>query len=132
MKKILNILISSITLIKFEFYKNIKQGYNMNFYLFIVTVPNIEEGKRIAQNLVETKLAACVNIIKNVSSVYRWKGEIQEDDEPILIIKTTEQNCESIVQRINTIHSYDIPECIGLKIEKGSQKYLNWIKEVVD
>ncbi|MFW9823406.1 MAG: divalent-cation tolerance protein CutA [Candidatus Thorarchaeota archaeon] len=104
----------------------------MNFYLFIVTVPNIEEGKRIAQNLVETKLAACVNIIKNVSSIYRWKDGIQEDDEHLLIIKTTEQNCESIIQRINTIHSYDIPECIGLKIEKASQKYLNWIKEVVD
>ncbi|MFW9894533.1 MAG: divalent-cation tolerance protein CutA [Candidatus Thorarchaeota archaeon] len=104
----------------------------MNFYLFIVTVPNIEEGKKIAQNLVETKLAACVNIIKNVSSIYRWKEEIQEDDEHLLIIKTTEDKSEVLIEEINKIHSYDIPECIGLKIEKGSQKYLNWIKEVVD
>ncbi|MFX1454177.1 MAG: divalent-cation tolerance protein CutA [Promethearchaeota archaeon] len=104
----------------------------MNFYIFIVTVPNIEEGKKIAQNLVETKLAACVNIIKNVSSIYRWKEEIQEDDEHLLIIKTTEDKSEVLIEEINKIHSYDIPECIGLKIEKGSQKYLNWIKEVVD
>ncbi len=104
----------------------------MNFYLFTVTVPTIEEGKKIAKILVESKLAACVNILKDISSVYRWKGEIQEDNEHLLLIKTTEENSESIVQKINTIHSYTEPECIGFKIEKGSQKYLNWIKDVVD
>ncbi len=104
----------------------------MDFYLFTVTVPNIEEGKKIAGSLVESRLAACVQIIKDISSVYRWKGEIQEDNEHLLLIKTTEDNSESIIQKINEIHSYDIPECIGFKVEKGSQKYLNWIKDVVD
>jgi len=104
----------------------------MNFYIFTVTVPNIEEGKKIAKNLVESKLAACVNIIKDISSVYRWKGEIQEDNEHLLLIKTTEDKSESLIQKINAIHSYETPECIGFKVEKGSQKYLNWIKDVVD
>ncbi len=104
----------------------------MNFYLFIVTVPSIDEGKKIARSLVESKLAACVNIIKDISSVYRWKGEIQEDNEHLLLIKTTEDKSESVIQKINAIHSYSEPECIGFKVEKGSQKYLNWIKDVVD
>ena len=122
-------MISSITLIK---NRNIKGRTKMDFYLFIVTVPNIEEGKKIARSLVESRLAACVNIIKDISSVYRWKGEIQEDNEQLLLIKTTEEKSESLIQKIKAIHSYSEPECIGFKVEKGSQKYLNWIKDVVD
>ncbi|MBY8984043.1 MAG: divalent-cation tolerance protein CutA [Candidatus Lokiarchaeota archaeon] len=104
----------------------------MNFYLFIVTVPTVEEGKKIIKNLIESKLAACVNMIKNISSVYRWKEEIHEDNEHLLLIKTTEEKCESVIQKINEIHSYSVPECIGFKIDKGSEKYLNWVKDVVD
>ena len=104
----------------------------MAYYLFIVTVPNIEEGQKIARNLVESKLAACVNIIKNIDSIYRWKGEIEEDHEHLLLIKTTEENSDLLIQNIRKTHSYENPECIGLKIEKGSNKYLNWIKDVVD
>ncbi len=104
----------------------------MNYYIFLVTVPNIEEGQRIAKILVENKLAACVNIIRNILSIYRWKGKIEEDDEHLLLIKTTKENSESIIDKINEIHSYEIPECIGFKIEKGSESYLNWIKEVVE
>ncbi|MFX1378485.1 MAG: divalent-cation tolerance protein CutA [Promethearchaeota archaeon] len=104
----------------------------MNYYIFLVTVPNIEESKKIASLLVKSKLAACVNIIHNISSVYRWKGEIEEDDEYLLLIKTIEKNSELIINKINEVHSYETPECIGFKIEKGSEKYLNWIAEVVE
>jgi periplasmic divalent cation tolerance protein len=104
----------------------------MSYYLFLVTVPNIDEGHKIARNLVESKLVACVNIIQNISSIYRWKGEIQEDSEYLLLIKTTEEKGDLLIQKINHLHSYENPECIGLKIEKGSKKYLNWIKDVVD
>jgi len=104
----------------------------MSQYIFLVTVPTIEEGKKIARILVENKLAACVNIIQNIFSIYKWKGNIEEDNEHILLIKTTDEKCEIIIQKINEIHSYDTPECIGFKIEKGSEKYLNWIKEVVE
>lgn len=104
----------------------------MNHYIFLVTVPNIEEGKKIAKLLVESKLAACVNIIHNILSIYRWKGEIEEDNEYLLLIKTIEENNKLIIQKINEIHSYETPECIGFKIEMGSEKYLNWITEVVE
>jgi periplasmic divalent cation tolerance protein len=129
MNKILNNLISSINLIKNI---QVKERFIMNFYLFTVTVPNVEEGNKIARILIESKLAACVNILKDISSVYRWKGEIQEDNEHLLLIKTTEDKSVSLIQMINKIHSYETPECIGFKVEKGSQKYLNWIKDVVD
>ncbi|MEE9378829.1 MAG: divalent-cation tolerance protein CutA [Candidatus Lokiarchaeia archaeon] len=104
----------------------------MNYYLFLVTVPNIEEGQKIAKILVETKLAACVNIIQNIISIYRWKGKIEEDNEHLLLIKTTEENSTKIIQKVKEIHSYTEPECIGLKIEKGSETYLDWINEVVE
>ena len=104
----------------------------MNYYLFLVTVPNIKEGQKIAKILVETKLAACVNIIQNIISIYRWKGKIEEDNEHLLLIKTTEENNTKIIQKVKEIHSYTEPECIGLKIEKGSETYLDWIKEVVE
>lgn len=104
----------------------------MNQYIFLVTAPTIEEGKKLARILVENKLAACVNIIPNIFSLYKWKGNIEEDNEHILLIKTTDEKSDLIIQKIDEIHSYDIPECIGFKIEKGSEKYLNWIKEVVE
>ncbi len=104
----------------------------MDYYVFLVTVPNIEEGKKIARVLVESKLAACVNIIQNIQSIYSWKGNIEEDNEHLLIIKTKESNVELIIQRVKELHSYSEPECIGLKINKGSETYLNWISEVVD
>jgi periplasmic divalent cation tolerance protein len=103
----------------------------MSKYIFIVTVGDIEEGKNIARNLVENKLAACVNIIPNITSIYEWKGVIEEDNEYILFIKTIEEKSDKLIQKIQELHSYDEPECIALKIEKGSQGYLNWIEDVV-
>ena len=103
----------------------------MDTYLFLVTVPNFEVAKKVARILVEHKLAACVNIIQNVFSIYQWKNNIQEDTELLLFIKTTEEKCNSIIQKIKEIHPYEVPECIGFKIEKGLEKYLNWIQEVV-
>ena len=64
----------------------------MDYYIFFVTVPNIEEGKKIANFLVESKLAACVNIVQNIFSIYWWKGNIERENELLLIIKTTEKN----------------------------------------
>ncbi|MFX1268588.1 MAG: divalent-cation tolerance protein CutA [Promethearchaeota archaeon] len=103
----------------------------MSYYIFLVTVPNLEESKKIAKTLVENKIAACVNIIQGIISIYRWKGRIEEDGEQLLVIKTNERNCNQLIDKINEIHSYDTPECIGFKIEKGSEKYLNWINQVV-
>ena len=101
----------------------------MQFYVFLVTVPNMEEAKRIADKLVSERLAACVNIMRNIISTYRWKGEVEVDEEQLLIIKTSETKVDLIVKKINELHSYEVPECIGFNIVKGSEKYLDWIKE---
>lgn len=104
----------------------------MKYYIFIVTVNKLDDGKKIAKILIENKLAACVNIIQNVISIYQWKGKIEEDSEYILLIKTTEEKSDLLIQKIQEIHSYETPEIIAFKIEKGSEKYLNWIDEVVN
>jgi len=104
----------------------------MDYYTIFVTVPDIEESNKIANLLVESKLAACVNIIPNLTSLYWWEGKIVRDNELLLIIKTTEENCDLIIQKIGDVHSYTNPECVAFKIEKGSRKYLDWIDEVVD
>ena len=104
----------------------------MKYYIFIVTVNKLDDGKKIAKILIENKLAACVNIIQNVISIYEWKGKMEEDSEYILLIKTTEEKSDLLIQKIQEIHSYETPECIGLRIEKGSKQYLDWIDDVVN
>ena len=103
----------------------------MSEYVFYVTVASNEEAMHIGRTLVEEKLAACVNIINNINSIYMWKGKIEQDTEYLLIIKTTEEKSSNLIEKIRAIHSYENPECIGLKIEKGSDQYLNWINEVL-
>ena len=104
----------------------------MSCYVFLVTVPNVEEGKKIAYELIKKKIVACVNIVHDITSIYRWKDVIEEEKEYLLIIKTNENNSEKLIQNIIELHSYETPECIGFKIEKGSKNYLDWIKEVVE
>ena len=104
----------------------------MEYYIFLVTVANIEEGKKIGKLLIENKLVACVNIIQNVYSIYKWKEEVVEDNEHLLLIKTTEENSEQLIQKINEIHGYETPECIGFKINKGSKDYLKWLSDVIE
>jgi len=104
----------------------------LSSYIFFVTVPNIEEGKKIGRMLIEKKKAACVNIIENIFSIYEWKGKIEEDRESLLIIKTTEEKSDQVIKMISELHSYDVPECIGVRIEKGLKKYLDWIGEVTN
>lgn len=101
-------------------------------FLFLVTVPSLEEGKKIASTLIQDKTVACVNIIRNIYSIYRWKGKIEEDMEHLLIIKTTEEKSEELIKTIEEVHSYETPECIGFKIEKGSNAYLTWLRRVVE
>jgi periplasmic divalent cation tolerance protein len=103
----------------------------MKNLIFYVTVPNFEEGKRIARTLVESKVAACVNLIKDVFSIYHWKSKIEEDREVLLIIKTSEKKSEELIELVNKNHSYELPECVGVKIEDGSKRYIDWINETI-
>jgi periplasmic divalent cation tolerance protein len=93
----------------------------------LMTAGSQEEAERIANALVKEMLAACVNVLPGVTSVYRWEGEVQRDREWLLVAKTTRQVLDDLVQRVQALHSYDLPEVVALPIEGGNQAYLRWI-----
>ncbi len=95
--------------------------------VILTTCPDRETAKTIANNLIAEKLAACVSIIDGIVSVYRWQGEIVEDNEVQLLIKTTSDNFIRLRNKIKQIHPYDMPEIIALNIQQGDMHYLNWI-----
>jgi periplasmic divalent cation tolerance protein len=102
-----------------------------NKRLVLTTTSSLEEARRIANALVERRLAACVNIVSKIDSIYRWKGKVEEAQEFLLLIKTTESAVENLRDAIQELHSYEVPECIIVPIESGSEKYLTWIDESV-
>ncbi|BFZ06028.1 hypothetical protein BsWGS_09067 [Bradybaena similaris] len=96
-----------------------------------VTVPNIEVGKKLAHGLVENKLAACVNIIPQVTSVYTWEGKINEDSELLLMIKSLTSRVDDISDYVRKNHPYECAEVISAKIDNGNPPYLKWISDTV-
>ena len=94
-----------------------------------VTCGSEEEALKIANALVEAHLAACVNLIAPIRSIYRWEGKIWDEKEWLLIIKTQKQRFEALEKKVKSLHSYSVPEIISLPITEGSSAYLNWIKE---
>jgi uncharacterized protein involved in tolerance to divalent cations len=95
------------------------------------TCGNEAEAQRIARDLVESRLAACVNILPPIQSVYRWQGELETAQELLLIMKTTAERFPELQRRIIHLHSYETPEIIALPVLAGSDKYLAWIRESV-
>src|SRR5579864_2541933 len=100
--------------------------------IVLTTAGNKEEAQEIAWALVERKLAACVNIVSQVESIYRWKKEIESNPEYLLIIKTTAAAFERVRDTIKELSSYEQPECIQLAIDGGSEAYLKWIESSVE
>jgi periplasmic divalent cation tolerance protein len=100
-----------------------------NHIVTLCTVPDRETGEKIAQALVEEHLAACVNLLLGVASVYRWQGKVEKASECLLLIKTGVSRFDVLKRRIQELHPYDLPEIIALPIIHGSREYLNWITE---
>ena len=99
--------------------------------IVLTTAGSKDEAQRIAQALVERRLAACVSLSGPVESVYRWKDAIESAQEWILIIKTTAGAFRAVSEALHELHSYELPECIQIPIEAGSAEYLQWIEENV-
>jgi len=95
----------------------------------LVTCGSEEEALKIANALVEEHLAACVNFVAPIRSIYRWEGKIWDEKEWLLVIKTEKQRFEELEKKVKSLHSYSVPEIISLPITEGSSAYLNWIKE---
>lgn len=98
-------------------------------FVILVTVPDVGEGGKVADALVGEKLAACVNMIESVSSIYWWKGKVERGAEALLVIKTRSSLVERVVARVRELHSYEVPEVVALPIEAGNPDYLKWLDE---
>jgi periplasmic divalent cation tolerance protein len=99
--------------------------------LVLTTCGSLEETRSISQTLIEHQLAACVNIVPQIESVYRWQGKVETATEWLLIIKTTATAFTRLREALSELHSYELPECIEIAIEDGSASYLEWIGESV-
>lgn len=99
--------------------------------LILTTASTKTEADQIANKLVQERLVACVNIIPNIKSIYRWKDKINEDSEYLLIIKTVKRVEEDVFENICKLHSYDTPEMISIPVTGGEKSYLNWLSKSV-
>jgi periplasmic divalent cation tolerance protein len=99
--------------------------------IVLTTAGSQEEARKIARELVERRLAACVNIVPQVESIYRWQGKVDSSPEWLMLIKTSMDQFASVRDAIRELHSYDLPECIAVAIEDGSPEYLNWLADSV-
>ena len=97
--------------------------------IVLVTTPNSAEAARIAEALVSERLAACVNVVPAIESIYRWEGKVTRDSEALLIIKTTDDRYPDLERQVKQLHSYSTPEVIAVRIEQGSEEYLQWLRD---
>jgi len=98
----------------------------------MITVPDESVAKNIARTLVEERLAACVNIVGGVTSVFRWQGNILEETELLLLAKTTRTKFADLQRRVIQLHPYDVPEIVSLDVPSGYDHYLAWVKNSVN
>lgn len=99
--------------------------------ILLTTAGNRDEADMLANELVRRELAACVNIVGPITSVYRWKGKVESSAEFLLLIKTTEDAFDKVRQTVRTLHSYEIPEFVELCISRGEGKYLAWLEQCI-
>ena len=97
--------------------------------IILTTAGSQEDADKIAHALVERRLAACVNVVRQIGSVYRWQGKVETAQEWLLLIKTKAEIYERVRDALKELHSYDLPECVMLEVTAGSQEYLDWIAQ---
>jgi periplasmic divalent cation tolerance protein len=102
---------------------------NTDARIVLTTFDDPEKARQFARALMERRLAACVNLVENVRSIYRWQGKVQEAPEILLIIKTVEARIEPLRQAFTELHPYELPELVVLEIADGSPEYLGWLGE---
>jgi periplasmic divalent cation tolerance protein len=99
--------------------------------LVLTTVARAEDAERIAEELVGRRLAACVNVLPGVRSIFRWKGAVERDEERLLLVKTRADRFEALRETLLALHPYEVPELVAVPIERGSEAYLRWLDESV-
>jgi len=104
----------------------------MSKRLVYMTAGSLEEARRIGEHLVKDRLAACINILDGMQSIYRWEGELQKDREVVMIAKTTRDRLPALVEAVKSRHSYDCPCIVSFAIDGGNPAFLEWIGSEVD
>lgn len=100
-------------------------------HVVLVTGPDRETLEELARTVVNERLAACVNVLGDVGSVYRWKDEVEEADESLAVIKTTEERLEGLRRRVLDLHPYEVPEFVAVRVDRGDAAYLEWVAGAV-
>jgi len=103
----------------------------MNIHFMYMTAGSREEARKIGKALVISRLAACVNILDNMNSLYMWQGKVQDDAEIVLIAKTTEDRVPQLIEKVKSLHSYECPCIVSIPVSGGNQAFLDWIAEEV-
>ncbi len=96
----------------------------------LITASNEDEAVKIAKAILEDKLAGCINIVRDIRSIYIWQGKIEDEKEVLMIVKTRKPLFNDLTEKVKKLHSYTVPEIIALPITDGSEDYLKWLKEV--
>jgi periplasmic divalent cation tolerance protein len=102
----------------------------VNEIVVFITASDEDAAVKIARSLVEAKLAGCVNIIKNIRSVYRWEETVEDEPEVLMVAKTRKALFHELMKKVKELHSYTVPEIIALPIVEGSEDYLQWLRDV--
>jgi periplasmic divalent cation tolerance protein len=97
--------------------------------IILTTIGNAEQGRRVARDLVDARLAACVSCLPGVVSFYRWSGRVEEDGEMLLMIKSTSERLEELKAHVLRVHPYEVPEFLVLPVSEGGELYLRWLAE---
>ncbi|MDP2158463.1 MAG: divalent-cation tolerance protein CutA [Nitrospirota bacterium] len=100
-----------------------------DFVVVLITAPNEDAAAKMANEIVSSRLAACVNIIRNVRSIYHWQGKIEDEGEVLMLVKTRKEFFRDLEKRVKEIHPYTVPEIIAIPILEGSAEYLQWLSE---
>jgi len=103
----------------------------MEISLIYITTKNKDEARTIGKELVQTKLSACVNIFDNMNSIYMWEGELQDDNEAVLVAKTTQNRVPELIEKVKAMHSYECPCIVSLPVTDGNRDFLKWIENEV-
>ena len=97
--------------------------------LVLTTLPNSDAAAELAKSVVNEKLAACANVLPAVRSIYRWQGKVQDENEVLVLFKTTQEHFERLKARILELHPYEVPEVLAIPVEQGYQAYLDWLAQ---
>ena len=103
----------------------------MNEIIVFITASGEDEAAKIAHSIVEARLAGCVNIIRNIRSIYSWKGKVEDEAEVLMVVKTKKALFEPLADKVRELHSYTVPEIIAIPISEGSRDYLQWLNEAI-